>query len=94
MQALVSALAQAGAARKDAALFEQARKVAESITDPYLKGTALQALAAELAAAGQIRSARQLAQRQVDDGDKALTVAIILQRASADSLPKAHDRSR
>jgi hypothetical protein len=94
LQALASALAQAGGANQDEALFQQARQVAEAITYPGSKAVALQALAGELAAVGKIRSAHQIAQEQVDDGQKALTLAIILQRASVDSLPKASSLPR
>ena len=89
---LAAARAQAGDTKQAAALFEQAHQVANSIPNQSDKAAALQAIAGELAALGHIRTARQIALQQVDDGQKALTLATVLQRASGDSTEAAEKK--
>ena len=107
LQALAVAWAQAGDTKQAASLLEQARQVANTITVPEDKASALgdlaaawaqaqaealQAVAGRLAALGNIRGARKAALEQPDDGQKALTLATVLQRASADSVEAANKK--
>jgi hypothetical protein len=82
IQTVVVAMAQLSVNRRDIKLLERAYSLAESITSQNDKASSLQDIVCGYVALGKIRRARQIAMEQLDDGDKALTFATILQTGS------------
>ena len=83
LRGLASLMAESGKLSSAAELLEQAQQATLEILKPDERFAGMRANAGELAAIGRIRSARSIASQEPDVEERALTLATILERASA-----------
>jgi thioredoxin-like negative regulator of GroEL len=87
LEGLASALVKAGDSKETQALFAQILQAASGLDVNYRnQPDVLKSFAGDLAKFGRIRAARRLALEQTNDGDKAITLAVILANASVGSV--------